>query len=238
MAASLTMTEYDTSSYPTKNTMKVEVSFTVQYPGKYYVKFDVYRNGSSNVYKTYKGSTFTMAADSSKDNLLKTLDGLQAGTEYYVEASLWNCTYGNPGDMLPITNPVLYFTTESGRPSDWSWPTAVNKPISRGSAMNYIDDGTTVTPTPLTAAEWLAFMDRIKEFYVYDNNRAINNTYWNEAVTGVQKGKPMTAKQVNGARYLISQLPIQTSLPSKVAPRTGVTAYFINGLKNSLNSIP
>ena len=104
--------------------------------------------------------------------------------------------------------------------------------------MKYIQSGTTVTPTPLTAAEWLAFMNRIKEFYAYDNGKTVNSTYWNEAVTGVQKGKPMTDKQANGARYLISQLPIQTSLPNKVVSGTGVTAYFINGLKNSLNSIP
>ena len=104
--------------------------------------------------------------------------------------------------------------------------------------MNYIKSGTTVTPTPLTASEWLAFMNRIKEFYAYDNGKTVNSTYWNNAVNGVKSGSPMTATQVNSARYLISQLPIQTTLPSAVSSGGKITAAFINGLKNSLNSIP
>ena len=479
------------SGYPTKNTMAVKVNFTVQYPGDYYTRFDVYNYRTDKLYDTYYGSTYTMAANGSKRGLKKTLSGLQPGTKYYVEVSLWNCTYSNPGNQLPgITDTVTFttlseskitikyydggsdgsstgtsvtiksasrsgwtfvgwatstgttsvsstyapgetvsagsssssvnlyavykrettiycyfikgntgatasnsrtkiqylvqtsktsystdyynsitlptfdsvnstittttpkrswtaigwhptsfamqpdyspgqtvssnlitsdlyamysnecsitynsnggsgsmtkqtgtgyynafgtyegvafsikdcsFTPPSGkrfgswnqkadgsgntysssvttsynitlyaiwvkaRPSNWSWQTSG---ISSGSSMKYSQSGSTITPTPLTAAEWLAFMNRIKEFYVYDNNRVINNTYWNDAVTGVQKGKPMTDTQVNGARYLISQLPIQTSLPNKVVSGTGVTAYFINGLKNSLNSIP
>lgn len=479
------------SGYPTKDTMAVKVNFTVQYPGDYYTRFDVYDYQTDELYDTYYGSTYTMPADGRKTNLKKTLSGLQSGTKYYVEVSLWNCTYSDPGNKLPgITDTVTFttlseskitikyydggsdgsstgtsvtiksasrpdwtfvgwatstgttsvsstyapgetvsagsssssvnlyavykrettfncyfikgntgeiasnsrtkiqylvqtskssystdyynsitlptfdsvnstittttpnrswtaigwhptsfamqpdyspgqtvssnsitsdlyamysnecsitynsnggsgsmtkqtgtgyynafgtyegvafsikdcsFTPPSGkrfgswnqkadgsgntysssvttsyniilyaiwvkaRPSNWSWQTSG---ISSGSSMKYSQSGSTVTPTPLTAAEWLAFMNRIKEFYVYDNNRVINNTYWNEAVTGVQKGKPMTAKQANGARYLISQLPIQTALPNKVVSGTVITAAFINGLKNSLNSIP
>ena len=48
----------------------------------------------------------------------------------------------------------------------------------------------------------------------------------------------MTAKQVNGDRYLISQLSIQTALPSAVSSGTVITAALVNGLKDSLNSIP
>ena len=479
------------SGYPTKDTMVVKVNFTVQYPGDYYPRFDVYDYRTDELYDTYYGSTYTMPADGRKTNLRKTLSGLQSGTKYYVEVSLWNCTYSNPGNKLPgITDTVTFktlseskitinyydggsdgsstgtsvtiksasrpdwtfvgwatstrttsvsstyapgesvsagsssssvdlyavykrettiycyfikgntgatasnsrtkiqylvqtskksystdyynsitlptfdsvnstittttpnrswtaigwhptsfamqpdyspgqtvsgnlitsdlyamysnecsitynsnggsgsmtkqtgtgyynafgtyegaafsikdcsFTPPSGkrfgswnqkadgsgttysssvttsyniilyaiwvkaRPSNWSWQTSG---ISSGSSMEYSQSGSTITPTPLTAAEWLAFMNRIKEFYVYDNNRAINNTYWNEAVTGVQRGKPMTDKQANGARYLISQLPIQTALPNKVVSGAVITAAFINGLKNSLNSIP
>lgn len=489
MAASISMSSV--SGYPTKDAMAVKVNFTVQYPGDYYTRFDVYDYRTDELYDTYYGSTYTMPADGRKTNLKKTLSGLQPGTKYYVEVSLWNCTYSNPGNKLPgITDTVTFttlseskitikyydggsdgsstgtsvtiksasrpdwtfvgwatstgttsvsstyapgetvsagsssssvnlyavykrettfncyfikgntgatasnsrtkiqylvqtskssystdyynsitlptfdsvnstittttpnrswtaigwhptsfamqpdyspgqtvssnsitsdlyamysnecsitynsnggsgsmtkqtgtgyynafgtyegvafsikdcsFTPPSGkrfgswnqkadgsgntysssvttsynitlyaiwvkaRPSNWSWQTSG---ISSGSSMKYSQSGSTVTPTPLTAAEWLAFMNRIKEFYVYDNNRVINNTYWNDAVTGVQKGKPMTDTQVNGARYLISQLPIKTSLPNKVVSGTVITAAFINGLKNSLNSIP
>ena len=81
-------------------------------------------------------------------------------------------------------------------------------------------------------------MNRIKEFYAYDNGKTVNSTYWNNAVNGVKSGSPMTATQVNSARYLISQLSIQTALPSAVSSGTVITAAFVNGLKDSLNSIP
>ena len=54
----------------------------------------------------------------------------------------------------------------------------------------------------------------------------------------VESGKPMTSTQANGARYLISQLSPPTSVPASVSSGTVITAAFINGLKNSLNSIP
>ena len=134
---------------------------------------------------------------------------------------------------------TLYAIWVKARPSNWSWPShTADKPISKGSGMKFDQSGTTITPKPLTAAEWLAFMNRIKEFYAYDNGKTVNSTYWNNAVNGVKSGSPMTATQVNSARYLISQLPIQTTLPSAVSSGTVITAAFVNGLKDSLNSIP
>ena len=495
MAASISMSPV--SGYPTKDTMVVTVNFTVQYPGDYYTRFDVYDYRSDELYNTYYGSTYTMPANGSKKNLRKTLSGLQPGTKYYVEVSMWNCTYSNPGNQLPGITDTVTFTTKSSvvltvnfydgssydvyrtedyvdlyagsrsgwtfvgwatstrttsiayeagdriyvgtssrsinlyavyerrsviwfyyrdsagdfysdsssavkiqsrvntsdtsasenyyntislpgfdeygttirtstparswtavgwskttsarypdyvpsqnvktnnitddclyavytnecsisfnsnggsgtmselgpesayynahgnyttpsftipsctftpptgkkfsswnqyadgsgqtysgpistnyditlyaiwvkaRPSNWSWPShTADKPISSGSSMNYSQSGSTITPTPLTAAEWLAFMNRIKEFYAYDNGKTVNSTYWNNAVNGVKSGSPMTATQVNSARYLISQLPIQTTLPSEVSSGGKITAAFVNGLKNSLNSIP
>ena len=495
MAASISMSPV--SGYPTKDTMVVTVNFTVQYPGDYYTRFDVYDYRTDELYNTYYGSTFTMAANSSKRGLRKTLSGLQQETKYYVEVSLWNCTYSNPGNQLPGITDTVTFTTlsvpkltinfydgsnydvyvtedyvdlyagsrsgwtfvgwatstrttsiayEAGdriyvgsssrsinlyavyekrsviwfyyrdsagdfysdsssavkiqsrvntsdtsasenyyntislpgfdeygttirtstparswtavgwskttsarypdyvpsqnvktnniaddclyavytnecsisfnsnggsgtmselgpesayynahgnyttpsftipsctftpptgkkfsswnqyadgsgqtysdsvstnyditlyaiwvkaRPSNWSWPShTADKPISKGSGMKFDQSGTTITPKPLTAAEWLAFMNRIKEFYAYDNGKTVNSTYWNSAVNGVKSGSPMTATQVNSARYLISQLSIQTALPSAVSSGTVITAAFVNGLKDSLNSIP
>ena len=493
MAASISMSPV--SGYPTKDTMVVTVDFTVQYPGDYYTRFDVYDYWTDELYNTYYGSTLTMAANGSKRGLKKTLSGLQPETKYYVEVSLWNCTYSNPGNQLPGITDTVTFTTLSvpkitikyydggsdgsasgssvtiasrsrsgwtfvgwatsantttvsstyapgktvsagssnssvdlyavyskdkgtiacyfgvgmvfsntrnrkqwllqtsktgystsnysmdisylptiqdsvttsepkrtwepygwtdgtsatssvtggginltsaqigalpttmyavyrnecsitfnsnggsgtmsklgpsyayyntygnyttpsfnipactftpptgkkfgswnqkadgsgttyssplptnynivlyaiwvkARPSNWSWPSnTADKPISKGSDMNFDQSGTTITPKPLTAVEWLAFMNRIKEFYAYDNNKTIDNAYWNRAVNGVESGKPMTATQANSARYLISQLSIQTALPSAVSSGTVITAAFINGLKDSLNSI-
>lgn len=493
MAASISMSSV--SGYPTKNAMAVKVNFTVQYPGDYYTRFDVYDYWTDELYDTYYGSTYTMPADGSKRNLKKTLSGLQPETKYYVEVSLWNCTYSNPGNQLPgITDTVTFttlsepkitinyydggsngsstgtsvtiksasrsdwtfvgwatstettsvsstyapgksvsagsssssvnlyavykrettiycyfikgntgatasnsrtkmqhlvqtsktsystdyynnitlptfdsvnstittttpypqrswtaigwhptsfamqpdyspgqtvssnlitsdlyamysnecsitynsnggsgsmtkqtgtgyynafgtyegvafsikncsFTPPSGkkfdswntaangtgtrylsggtlttsyvnqfyaiwvkaRPSNWSWETTG---ISQGSSMAYTQSGSTITPKPLTAKEWLSFMDRVKEFYTY-KGKTVDSTYWNRAVNGVASGKPMTATQADGARYLISQLSPPTSVPASVSSGTSViTAAFINGLKNSLNSIP
>lgn len=185
--------------------------------------------GYYNAFGTYEGATFTIKDCSFTPPSGKMFDS------WNTNANGTGTTYSSGGVITTSYNNQFYAIWIKARPSNWSWQTSG---ISSGSSMKYSQSGSTITPTPLTAAEWLAFMDRIKEFYVYDNNRAINNTYWNEAVTGVQKGKPMTVKQANGARYLISQLPIQTSLPNKVVSGTVITAAFINGLKNSLNSIP
>ena len=183
--------------------------------------------GYYNAYGKYAGVTFTI-----KDCAFNPPSGKRFGS-WNQKADGSGTTYSS--SVTTSYNITLYAIWVKARPSNWSWSTTG---ISKGSSMAYTQSGTTVTPKPLTAAEWLAFMDRIKEFYVYDNNRAINNTYWNDAVTGVQKEKPMTDTQVNGARYLISQLPIQTALPNKAVSETAITAAFINGLKNSLNSIP
>lgn len=185
--------------------------------------------GYYNAFGTYEGATFTIKDCSFTPPSGKMFDS------WNTNANGTGTTYSSGGVITTSYNNQFYAIWIKARPSNWSWQTSG---ISSGSSMKYSQSGSTITPTPLTAVEWLAFMDRIKEFYVYDNNRAINNTYWNEAVTGVQKGKPMTVKQANGARYLISQLPIQTSLPNKVVSGTVITAAFINGLKNSLNSIP
>lgn len=131
---------------------------------------------------------------------------------------------------------TLYAIWVKARPSNWSWPTNDTKPISKGSDMTYTQSGTTIIVKPLTAAEWLAFMNRVKEFYTY-LGKTVDSTYWNGAVNGVASGSPMTATQANGARYLISQLSPPTSVPASVSSGTVITAAFINGLKDSLNSI-
>lgn len=128
---------------------------------------------------------------------------------------------------------TLYAIWITSRPSNWSWTTTG---IAKGSSMTYTQSGTTVTVKPLTAKEWLSFMDRIKAFYLY-KGRTVDSTYWNRAVNGVSSGSAMTSIQANGARYLINQLSPPTSVPSAVSSGSTITAAFINGLKNSLNSI-
>ena len=138
------------------------------------------------------------------------------------------------GSVSTNYNITLYAIWVKARPSNWSWSTTG---ISKGSNMTYTQSGTTIIVKPLTAAEWLAFMNRVKEFYTY-LGKTVDSTYWNGAVNGVASGSSMTATQANGARYLISQLSPPTSVPASVSSGTVITASFINGLKNSLNSIP
>lgn len=137
------------------------------------------------------------------------------------------------GEDVPTNyNTIFYAIWISGRPTNWSWTTAVQA----GTAMSTTGSGTNMVIKPLTAKEWLAFADRIKEFYTY-KNISISDTYWYRTVNGVSSGSEMTSTQANGARYLINQLNPPTSVPTAVSTGDIITAAFINGLKNSLNSI-
>ena len=183
--------------------------------------------GYYNAFGTYEGAVFTIKDCSFTPPSGKMFDSWNAksdgsGTEY-----------SSGGTLTTNYNVVFYAIWVKARPSNWAWTTTG---ISKGSDMNYSQSGTTITPKPLTAKEWLAFMNRVKEFYTY-KGKTVDSTYWNRAVNGVTSGSPMTATQANGARYLISQLSPPTSVPASVSSGTVITAAFINGLKNSLNSI-
>lgn len=184
--------------------------------------------GYYNAFGTYEGATFTVKDCTFTPPSGKMFDSWNAksdgsGTEY-----------PSGGSLTTNYNVIFYAIWVKARPSNWSWSTTG---ISKGSSMAYTQSGTTVTPKPLTAAEWLAFMNRVKEFYTY-LGKTVDSTYWSRAVNGVSSGSKMTATQANGARYLISQLSPPTSVPASVSSGTVITAAFINGLKNSLNSIP
>lgn len=182
--------------------------------------------GYYNAFGTYEGATFTI-----KDCTFNPPSGKRFGS-WNQKADGSGTTYSS--SVTTSYNITLYAIWVKARPSNWAWTTTG---ISKGSDMNYSQSGTTITPKPLTAKEWLAFMNRVKEFYTY-KGKTVDSTYWNRAVNGVTSGSPMTATQANGARYLISQLSPPTSVPASVSSGTVITAAFINGLKNSLNSIP
>lgn len=181
--------------------------------------------GYYNAYGNYAGVTFTI-----KDCTFTPPSGKRFSSwNPYADGS--GQTYS--GSVSTNYNITLYAIWVAGRPNNWSWSTTG---ISKGSNMTYTQSGTTIIVKPLTAKEWLAFMDRVKEFYTY-KGKTVDSTYWNRAVNGVASGSPMTATQANSARYLISQLSPPTSVPASVSSGTVITAAFINGLKNSLNSI-
>lgn len=229
------MSIYPYDGYPTDTAMRVYVTLTVTYAASYKIRFKLIDEDGDIVSDVF-GTTFSMAAGESitkADDFYKTFTGLRPGKDYGIIATLWNAT----ANYELAVEDVLAFTTEEAeapdRPSNWSWSTSG---ISRGSSMKYTKNGDVITPTPLTATEWLNFIERIKAFYEYCGED-IDSTYVYRATNGVSKGSPMTITQANGARYLIDQLSPPTPVPAKVSSGSVITASFINGLKNSLNSI-
>lgn len=182
--------------------------------------------GYYNAYGKYTGVTFTI-----KDCTFNPPSGKRFGS-WNQKADGSGTTYSS--SVTTSYNITLYAIWVKARPSNWSWSTTG---ISKGSSMAYMQSGSTITPKPLTAKEWLSFMNRVKEFYTY-KGKTVDSTNWSRSVNGVSSGSEMTATQANGARYLINQLSPPTSVPASVSSGTAITAAFINGLKNSLNSIP
>ena len=182
--------------------------------------------GYYNAYGNYAGVTFTI-----KDCTFTPPSGKRFGS-WNQKSDGSGTTYS--GTVTTSYNIIFYAIWVKARPSNWSWSTT---DISKGSSMAYTQSGSTITPKPLTAKEWLSFMNRVKEFYTY-KGKTVDSTNWSRSVNGVSSGSEMTATQANGARYLINQLSPPTSVPASVSSGTAITAAFINGLKNSLNSIP
>lgn len=114
---------------------------------------------------------------------------------------------------------TLYAVWSSSRPENWYW----RDTVSKGSTLG------------LTASEWNDFISRIQEFATY---RGIGLSSSNLSAGYATKGYQMMASQARAVRSLIAQLNPPVSIPSDVSPGSSITAAFINGLKDSLNSIP
>ena len=146
-------------------------------------------------------------------------------------------TYTVKAESTSSSSPTkirLYAVWGAARPSNWSWKT---KNIGQGLSLNVNSNG---EPTPLTASEWLEFITRIEAFSTYCGV-TLSSTYLSNARTDVKSGLPMTKTQANGARNLIYQMNAYVDpehpVPGTVSSNRPVTADFINGLMESLNSI-
>lgn len=115
-------------------------------------------------------------------------------------------------------NVTFYAIWESYRPSDWVWSPAITQ-------------GGTIS---ITAAHWNDFITRIQAFADYKGVPLSSTT---KSSASAASGTKMLASQANAVRTLISNLPITIALPSSVNSGDTITASFMNGLKNSLNSI-
>lgn len=103
------------------------------------------------------------------------------------------------------------------RPDDWVWSPAIVK----GSSLS------------ITARHWNDFISRIQEFASYLGVTLSSSTI---SAANATSGERMLASQANAARTMINSLSPSVSVPASVTAGDVITAAFMNGLKNSLNS--
>lgn len=198
--------------------------------GTYWVQFYVeeYDTGAGLYHDSY---TFTLRPGQQKLLSWK-FTGLKPSTRYRLRVNLYNDDTGSREDYDTDT----IWTEAPARPPDWEWDSVVRKGVAvptnkvSGTENDY-------AATFLTVDEWLAFIDRIEEFADYCNV-VLQDTPLQNARFNVVVGYPMTAVQLNAARSLIRALDYTTAPPAAIVRGGVVTADFINGLKDSLNSIP
>lgn len=115
----------------------------------------------------------------------------------------------------------------STRPSNWSWTSTVSK----GSTMPYTTSGSTVYAKPLTASEWNGFIDRIFDFFDY---KGFSVSGGGASDFYVSSGNQMYGGEIEYGQQLIDAMNPPTATPTR---GSRITAAYVNGLKNSLNSI-
>lgn len=131
------------------------------------------------------------------------------------------------GAELGYQTGTVTFDIVAPRPSNWSWTSTVSK----GSAMPYTKSGNTIYAKPLTASEWNDFIDRIFEFLSY---KGLTVSGGGASDFYVTRGNQMHGGELENAEPLINAMSPPTAIPTRT---TRVTAAYVNGLKNSLNSI-
>jgi hypothetical protein len=114
------------------------------------------------------------------------------------------------------------------RPYNWAWDSTV---VTGGSVPTvYSGSGLLYRAKYLTATEWNDFTERINDFREYKGLSSYS-------FTTVFSDEPMVYTQGNEARSAISAMSPPTPVPSAIISNSGMTSAFVNGLKNSLNSI-
>lgn len=121
-------------------------------------------------------------------------------------------SYDNAANGSTLATVRVQF--KSARPASHAWHTTKTKG----------------QPATLTALEWNSFATKINQFRTYKDLTLYS---FSNAV----KGAKVTASIVNQARTAIAQMVPPSSVPSPASSGGEMTASFLNGLMNSLNSI-
>lgn len=151
-------------------------------------------------------------------------------------SSATSATYGTSGTYYVSststsssspTKVTLYAVWGNAKPSKWSWTSTIGGTLE----LTKISDGN-YEVYPLTAKEWNAFLDRIREWGEYLNISLWDSDFTNAAAI---QNYPMEAGNAIFVVSLLQQLG--ASPPS--APKSGdpITASFINGLATALNNL-
>lgn len=160
-----------------------------------------------------------------------TFEGLEPDTAYYVKISPRAATTEQEATEAATTKLMFTDPEELERPADWKWTSTVSK----GAEMDFEPlSATEYEVYPLTAREWNRFIDRIFEFLAY---LEISVSGGDESNFYVTAGTEMRAEEVEWARQLIEAMDPPVSPPAPISRGGKITAAYINGLKNSLNSI-
>lgn len=149
--------------------------------------------------------------------------------DYSIYAKLVNKTSGT---YLGYQSGTVTITILATRPDNWSWTSTVSKGATIPNWTNA--DGKKYCK-PLTAKEWNSFLDRIAQFLNYyglsfTDGSKISDLY-------VTSNTEMTVEEVEAAAALIDVMNPPTPVPTLPTEGSRITAAYINGLKNSLNSI-
>lgn len=161
--------------------------------------------------ETYKSTKYGSSAS-------YTYTGLAVNTTYSVGVKAFDNAL-NYSSL--VTQNVL---TKSNRPQNFAW---TNSKVS-GNSFN------------LTASEWNGFLNRINEFRTYKGLTTFNfyDYYHGDySFTRAYSGNYFYAYMFNQAVNAISAMNPPTSPPSTKSSGQSIYASYLNGLRDSLNSI-
>lgn len=137
--------------------------------------------------------------------------------------------YASNSTISTSYDSVMYAIWSAATPARWTWTSTIGGELTiktDSSGVKYV--------TPLTATEWNNFIDRVCEWITYKDAAYYPTYYTNARATA---GTTMTASQASYCVKLMTPLYPSVAVPSAPSANNPITATFINGLADSLNSL-